>query len=136
MTVARALVALGAERAAVVHGEDGMDEISLSGLTSVVEWTGSAMEEYAIDPEAFGMERASRASLAGGDALENARLIRSVLAGAPGPHRDVLLLNAALALRLASDGFDLRAGLQRARDAIDSGAALAKLHALVEVTNR
>ncbi|HXW52096.1 MAG TPA: anthranilate phosphoribosyltransferase [Candidatus Acidoferrales bacterium] len=136
VTVARALAALGAEQAAVVHAEDGMDEVSLCGPTRVVAWTGSVMREFAILPEALGMERVSRESLSGGDAAENARLIRSVLEGARGPHRDVVLLNAALALALASDGLELRAGLQRARASIDSGAALAKLHALVEVTNR
>jgi anthranilate phosphoribosyltransferase len=133
-TVAEALCRLGSERAAAVRGLDGMDEVSLSGPTGVVEWTGSRIVEYEIDPSALGLARRAVPALRGGDAKENAGIVRAVLAGCAGPHRDVVALNAALALVVAGIAADLRDGLRRAEASIDSGAAAAKLDGLVRVT--
>lgn len=133
-TVAEALRRLGSERAAAVRGHDGMDEVSLSGPTRVVEWTGSHIVEYEIDPALLGVQCCELPALRGGDAGENAQIVRAVLAGAPGPHRDVIVLNAALALVIAGIASDLHVGLDRARSSIASGAAAAKLDALIRVS--
>jgi anthranilate phosphoribosyltransferase len=133
-TVAEALRRLGSERAAAVRGVDGMDEVSLSGPTVVVEWTGSKIVEYEIDPSTLGLTRRALPALRGGDAGENAAIVRAVLAGGAGPHRDVVALNAALALVVAGIAADLRDGLRRAGVSIDSGAAAAKLDGLVRMT--
>jgi anthranilate phosphoribosyltransferase len=130
--VARALAALGSRRGAVVRGEDGLDEVSLSCATRVVEWTGERIIEYVLEPETFGLQRRATAVLAGGDAHVNAGCIRAVLDGQSGPHRDVVLLNAALALYIAAATADLASGFSLASSSIDSGAARHKLAALVE----
>jgi anthranilate phosphoribosyltransferase len=133
-TVAEALRRLGSERAAAVRGVDGMDEVSLSGPTFVVEWNGAQIVEYEIDPAALGLRRRALPALRGGDAAENAAIVRAILAGDAGPHRDVVALNAALALAVAGIAADLRDGIRRACLSIDSGAAAAKLDGLVRVT--
>jgi anthranilate phosphoribosyltransferase len=130
--VAGALGRLGSARAAAVHGSDGLDEATLSGPTRVVEWTGSDLREYEISPADAGLESAAPGAIAGGDAAENAMLVRSVLEGRKGPHRDVVLLNAALALVIAGMASDLRQGRGLAEMSIDRGAALGKLQALVQ----
>jgi anthranilate phosphoribosyltransferase len=132
--VAEALGRLGSERAAAVHGCDGLDEVTLSGPTSVAEWTGDAVIEYEIAPEEADLQRRD-ADLRGGDATENAIAIRSVLDGHAGDQRDVVLLNAALALRVAGAATDLRAGRAQAERSIDSGAARGRLEALVKASN-
>ncbi len=134
--VAVALSRLGCERAAVVHGHGGLDELSLAGPNRVAEWTGDDVIEYAIDPMALGIERRPNEELAGGDAARNAELVRRVLAAERGPHRDVVVLNAALALVIAGVADDLTAGLRLALEAIDDGRAREKLDALVRATNR
>lgn len=133
-TVAEALRRLGSARAAAVRGDDGMDEVSLSGPTRVVEWTGSEIVQYEIDPTALGFVRSEPSALRGGDARENAAIIRGVLAGRRGPQRDVVTLNAALALVVAGIANDLHEGVRRAAASIDSGAAAAKLEGLVRAT--
>jgi len=133
-TVAEALRRLGSERAAAVHGHDGMDEVSLSGPTRVVEWTGSNIVEYEIDPASLGLKRRESPTLRGGDAAENAHIVRAVLGGRPGPHSDVVALNAALALLIAGIALNMQDGLRRARFSIASGAAAAKLEGLVRVS--
>ncbi|HEY5095822.1 MAG TPA: anthranilate phosphoribosyltransferase [Candidatus Eremiobacteraceae bacterium] len=133
-TVAEALRRLGSERAAAVRGHDGMDEVSLSGPTRVVEWTGSQIMEYEIDPASLGLERSELPALRGGDADENAHIVRTVFAGGSGPQSDVIALNAALALVIAGIASDLRDGLRRARFSIASGAAATKLAGLVRVS--
>jgi len=135
LLVATALARLGCERAAVVHGHGGLDELSLAGENQVAEWTGETVIEYEIDPSALGLERRSNAELAGGDASHNARLVRRVLDGERGPHRDVVALNAALALVVAGEAGDLSAGMRLAHDVIDDGRARSKLEALVKATN-
>jgi anthranilate phosphoribosyltransferase len=133
-TVAEALRRLGSERAAAVRGIDGMDEVSLSGPTVVVEWTGSQIVEYEIDPAALRLTRRAVPALRGGDAEENAAIVRAILSGRAGPHRDVVALNAALALVIAGIAADLLDGMRRAALSIDSGAAAAKLDGLVRMT--
>ncbi|MBC5824145.1 MAG: anthranilate phosphoribosyltransferase [Candidatus Eremiobacteraeota bacterium] len=134
--LADALTRLGSERAALVRGDDGLDEVTLSGPTKVLEWTGTGMREYAIVPEDVGLERRSVTAISGGDARENAQLVSAVLEGRPGPHRDVVLINAALALKIAGAADGLHAGMRLAEQSIVSGTALAKLEALVEISNR
>ncbi len=135
-TMARALAAQGCERAAVVRSDDGMDEVSVCSPTRVIEWTGKGFSEYTIEPEAWGLRKAPVEALAGGGADANARILCDVLEGQPGPRRDVVLLNAALGLTLAGRSAGLAEGLAIAAASIDSGAARAKLDALVEATNR
>jgi len=133
--VAGALGRLGSERAAAVHGHGGLDELSLAGTNRVAEWTGSDVVEYAIDPASFGIAAHPNADLAGGDAAQNARIVERVLSGTAGPHRDVVVLNAALALVVAGVAGDVGAGIAQAAASIDSGAARAKLASLVRITN-
>ena len=130
--VAEALRELGRERAAVICAADGMDEASVSCATRVVEWTGSTMQEYDIAPEMAGLSRREAGGLVGGDARRNAEIIMRVLAGAPGPRRDVVVLNAALGLWIAGAALDLAAGARLAERSIDSGAAAAALDVLME----
>lgn len=132
--VAEALGKLGAVRAVAIRGEDGIDEASISAPTRVVEWTGDDVIEYTICPADVGLTTSSRESIAGGDAAENAAIVRDVLAGRHGPHRDVVLLNAALALRVAGVAADIADGARRAARAIDDGAAREKLEGLRRAT--
>lgn len=134
--LAEALLALGAERALVVRGEDGLDEITVCGATQVAEVKDGAVREYTVAPEELGIPRASPEDIAGGDARENAAIVRAVLAGEPGARRNMVLLNAAGALCAAGAAADLADGLRRAREGLDSGAALAKLDALAERSQR
>jgi anthranilate phosphoribosyltransferase len=133
--MARALALLGVERAWVVHGADGLDELSTSGYTKVSECHRGAVKTFYVHPAEFSVPKAPTSALAGGDAAANAAIIRGVLAGVGGPARDVVLLNAAAALFLAGVVEHVRDGLQRAREAIDSGAARRTLDALVRLSN-
>ena len=129
--VARALGQLGVERAFVVHGRDGLDEISLSGPTFVAELAAGEVRTYETTPEEFGVARAPLASLAGGDAAGNAAIIRRVLAGERGPQRDAVLVNASAALVAAGRARQFRDGVAVAAESIGSGAAARKLDALI-----
>jgi anthranilate phosphoribosyltransferase len=129
--LADALAALGTERAWVVHGSDGLDEITTTGPTLVAEVTGGAVREFEIAPEEVRLPRAAPASLKGGDAARNAEALRNVLAGHPSPYRDVALLNAAAALVVAGVAPDLAAGLEGATASLDSGEAAGRLARLV-----
>ena len=129
--VARALQLLGAERAWVVHGADGIDEISLAGHTKVSECRDGAVRTFYVHPADYGLRKAPVTALAGGDAAANAALIRQVVDGARGPARDVTLLNAAAALFIADRAATVREGLAVAAEAIDSGRARRTLDALV-----
>jgi len=133
-TLARVLGNLGSKRAMVVHGSDGLDEITITGETWVAELKGGEVTEYVISPEEFGLTRAPMEAIRGGDAVANAAIVRDVLAGAKGARRDVVLLNAGAAIYVAGKSADLGAGVALAAEVIDSGAALAKLGALAEVT--
>lgn len=134
--LAAALGRLGSTRAMVVHGSDGLDEITITGASQVAEWVDGRVLEYEIYPEQVGMTVAPIASILGGDAAENAGMVRSVLAGEPGPRRDVVLLNAGAALMVAGVASDLASGVSAAAESIDSGMALEKLESLVDVTTR
>jgi anthranilate phosphoribosyltransferase len=127
----RALAELGARRAFVVHGLDGIDEISLSDETEVADVQGNSMRRYRVKPEDFGVTRSTREPLAGGDAATNAQIIRGLLQGERGPRRDFVCINAAAALVAAGRAADFKQGACLAAEAIDSGAALAKLNALI-----
>lgn len=133
--MAATLAELGIERAVVVHGADGLDEISLSGETYVAEVHEGTVKRYTLTPEDFGMARAPTETLRGGAAQENAKLIREVLEGQPGPRRDIAVMNAAAALVLAGIAANFRDGAQLAAEAISSGLAQKKLGALVAFTN-
>lgn len=135
-TIAHALAELGSTRAFVVHGVGGLDEISLAGETRVGEVRGGTVRLYNVTPEDFGLRRAPLSELTGGDAAANADTIRRILGGEPGPRRDIVLANTAAALVAVGRAKDFAAGAQLAAQAIDSGAARAKLHALVAFTNR
>ena len=126
----------GAERALIVHGGDGLDELTTTGPSTVVELSDGEVATWEVDPEALGLRRVDREDLVGGDATVNADLARRVLAGEHGPHRDIVSLNAGAGLLVAGLVEDLRAGMEAAREAIDSGAAVAALAELVEVSQR
>jgi anthranilate phosphoribosyltransferase len=132
--LARVLGKLGSTRAFVVHGADGLDEITTTGETYVTALDAGTVASYTITPEQFGLQRASIGALAGGDAQENAAITLAVLEGKQGPPRDVVLLNAAAALAVSGATVDLKAGLDLAAQAIDSGAALDKLRRLQQFT--
>ena len=132
--LARVLGALGAERAWLVHGADGLDEISTTGPTEVVAWEAGDIRRFAITPEEVGLPRAALAELKGGDAWHNAAALTAVLGGAAGPYRDIACLNAAAALVVAGRAGDLRTGLDVARAALDSGRARHILERLVRVS--
>jgi len=132
--LAMALQHLGCRHALVVHGEDGLDEITVSGKTRVCELKSNRIENYTISPEDVGLSAAGSDSLKGGSAKENAELLRNILAGASGPQRDAVLMNTA-AVILAGDKVEtLRQGVELAQKTIDSGAALNKLEQLIELS--
>jgi anthranilate phosphoribosyltransferase len=133
-TIAEALVGLGCERALVVSAEDGIDEIALSATTRVVEVADGRTEEWFVNPEELGFERAPIDSLAGGSPVENAAVTRGILDGEKGPPRDVAVLNAAAAILAAGAAGDLAEGVRKAQDAVDSGAARDVLQRLVSRT--
>jgi anthranilate phosphoribosyltransferase len=134
-TLANVLGRLGTERAWVVHGSDGMDEITTTGPTHVAELKDGKVRSFEVTPEEFGVPRANAADLKGGDAATNALALTALLDGHPGPYRDVVLFNAAAALMLAGKAADLKAGKALAEAAIDSGKAKAVLAKLVAITN-
>lgn len=132
--LARSLQLLGSERAWVVHGADGIDEISTTGYTKISECRGGAVNTFYLHPADVGLPKAPAASLTGGDARENARIIERVLAGEPGPARDVVLLNAGAALFIAGETTTVEDGILRAARAIDAGNARHTLDRLVEIS--
>ena len=134
-TYAEALAGLGARRALVVHGAGGVDELTPSGPSLVVEVRDGRIEEWQLDPASLGLARSDAAELRGGDATDNAATIRRVLAGERGARRDAVVLNAGAALLAAGVADDLREGVAAAAAAIDDGAAEATLERLVEFSN-
>ena len=127
-----ALAELGTQHAFVVHGVDGIDEISLSDETEVAEVRPRSVQRYRVKPGDFGVVPARRETLAGGDAAANAKIIRGVLEGERGPQRDFVCINAAAALVAAGRAANFRKGASLAAKAIDSGLARAKLEALIQ----
>ncbi len=133
-TLAEVLRELGSERALVVHGEDGLDEITTTGATHAAWLDAGRVQTLRIEPEALGLARVGPEALRGGDAAQNARIARAVLDGEPGPALDIVLANAGAALWVAGAAADLAAGVTRARESVATGAAKAKLAALVAAT--
>ena len=132
--LARTLLALGTERAWVVHGADGLDELSTTGHTKVSEVRAGAVHTFYIHPADYGLPKAAAGALTGGDAATNAAIVERVLSGEPGPQRDVVLLNAAAALMVAGVVESVQAGLLRAAEAIDSERARTTLARLTAVS--
>ena len=130
------LQANGSERALVVYGNDGLDELSTTTTSVVLELRDGRVSTYEVDPADLGLAMAERASLVGAGAESNAGAARRVLDGEPGPHRDIILLNAAAGLVVAGRADGLEEGLEVARDSIDSGAAGATLDRLVEASRK
>lgn len=133
--LATVLGALGSERAIVVHGSDGLDEITTSGPTFVAELSDGKVKTYEIKPEDVGLKRAKPEELRGGGAMHNAEALRGVLAAKSGAFRDVALLNAAAALLVADKAKSLKEGLELAAKSVDTGAARKRLDRLVEISN-
>jgi anthranilate phosphoribosyltransferase len=134
--LARSLALLGSERAWVVHGADGLDELSTTGYTKVSECRGRAVQTFYVHPADFGLAKASPEALKGGDASKNAAIVRAVLTGDKGHARDVVLLNAGAALLVGGHADTVTAGISQAAAAIDSGKAMEVLKRLVDVSNR
>lgn len=134
--LAQTLAALGTERAWVVHGEDGLDEITLAGKTFISEARDGKVSNFEISPEDFGLNSASLDQLRGGDPEVNGRIIKEVLTGERRDEaRSLVLMNSAAALLLGGVVNDLRAGMSAAAESIDSGSALEKLELLIKATN-
>ena len=130
-----ALERLGSEHVVGFHGHEGLDELSTSGPSRVVELVDGETREWVLDPQEFGLPPADLADIAGGSAEENADLVRRLLAGEKGPRRDIVVLNAAAGLLAAGIAGDIERGLTLASDAIDSGASERALAALVAASN-
>lgn len=134
--LARVLGELGSSRALVVHGSDGLDEITITGESKITELRNGEPSTYSVAPEDFGLSRATLAEIQGGDARQNSQIILEVLRGARGPKRDIVLLNAAAAFVASSRVSDLKAGVAVAAESIDNGRALNKLEQLIAFTNQ
>lgn len=133
--VARALGLLGSDRAWVVHGADGLDEISTTGYTKVSEFRKGLVRTFHVHPADFGLRKATPADLAGGDAAHNAAIAARILAGERGPARDIVLLNAGAALFVSGVAWSVADGIVRAAAALDGGRAAERLAAVVQLSN-
>ena len=133
--IAQVLRNLGSSRAMVVHGLEGLDEISLCGPTKVAELRNGEVKEYTIEPEQFSFERCRLEELHGGNPQESAVIVRAILDGKKGPPRDVVLLNSGAALYVSGSAETIASGIKVAADSIDSGKARRKLAQLVELSN-
>jgi len=134
--LAEVLGRLGTEHAWVVHGSDGLDEITTTGPSHVAELKNGRVTQFEVTPEAAGLSRAKPADIKGADAATNAAAITALLTGKHGPYRDIVLLNSAAALLIAGKAGDLKSGAALAAGAIDSGEAKATMAELVAITNR
>jgi anthranilate phosphoribosyltransferase len=132
--LAEALSLLGTERTWVVHGSDGLDEITTTGPTHVASWDGTSVTEFDISPADASLPTARASDLKGGEAPENAKILRDILSGEKGPKRDIVVFNAAAALVVGGVAADLDSGARLAERAIDSGKALLALETLVETS--
>ena len=133
-TIAEVLRLLGARRALVVHGQDGLDELSISDVTRVYDVKNGQLREYEVSPESAGLDRGPAQAVRGGTVEANLRLARSVLAGEPRPARDIVLLNAGAALMVAGLADELKEGVRVAAEVVDSGRARAKLEEIRSVS--
>ncbi len=134
--LAQVLISLGVERGMVVYGKDKLDEISLSSPTAVCEFKDGWFKSYTVTPEDFGLTRCEKSDLTGGAPAENAQIVRDILAGAPGPKRDAVLLNAGAALYIGGKAASWTEGVTLAAELIDSGKAAETLARFIEVSNR
>ncbi|MGH0054293.1 MAG: anthranilate phosphoribosyltransferase [Sphaerochaetaceae bacterium] len=135
--LAQVMANLGVKRGMVVCGEDGMDEITLTGKTHICEIQEGTFTHYSITPEQFSLTRCNQGDLTGGDAQMNAEITRSILNGSLlGPKRDVVLLNSGCALYIAGKADTIAGGINLAREAIDSGKALAQLETFITLSNK
>lgn len=130
-----ALQALGTERGMVVHGH-GLDEITIAGPTLVAEIGNGSIRRYTIFPEEYGISRSPHSALAGSSPQDNAEIIRMILSGDPGPAHDVVVMNAGAAIYLGGKAPDLERGIQKAEEAVASGAASERLDALIHASRR
>jgi anthranilate phosphoribosyltransferase len=133
--LARVYAVLGSRRAYVVHGSDGLDEITITGPTTVASLSDGEVHTFEIKPEDVGLKRVAKGALTGGDAEHNAVALRAVLGGEPGPYRDVAMVNAAAALVVAGRAANLAGGMDIAAKSIESGEAMGRLDRLVSVSN-
>jgi anthranilate phosphoribosyltransferase len=128
--MAEALAELGTEHALVVHGHDGLDEISTTDATDVYEVRTGRADRHMWSPEDFGVKRAALSDLKGGDPSRNAEIASEILAGSAGPRREIVLVNAAAGLMVAGLAADLKSAMAKAAESIDSGAAADRLQQL------
>ncbi len=133
--MARVLANLGVKRAMVVHGHDGLDEVSLSGKTTVCEVNEGKVNSFFLDPHQFGFEYCDPSELIGGDPATNADIARRILNGEKGPKRDIVLLNSAVCLYMAYNNITLRECVRLAADTIDSGKAMERLNKFIQLSN-
>jgi len=133
--IANVLGNLGAKRALVVHGADGLDEVTTTGKTFVAEFNGKEVISYDIDPQELGIPQANEDDLKGGDLQENIAIVNDILDGVEGPKRDVVVINAAYALYAAEKVESIEEGIQLSHEAINTGKARDKLEELIEFTN-
>lgn len=133
--LAQVLANMGVKSALVVHGDDGLDEISLSTTTTVVEVKHGQLRDFKLDPCEYGFALSERSALVGGEPMVNAEIARKILGGEKGPKRDVVLLNTAASLFIVGKADTIADGVQQAADVIDSGKALDKMREFIRVTN-
>lgn len=133
--LAKVLSNLGVKRAMVVHGHDGLDEISLTGTSTICEVVGGRLNSYFISPEQFGLERCAAGELAGGPPEKNAEILRNILSGEKGAKRDIVVLNSACCIYMFKNDVTMRECVRIAQDAIDSGAAYERLEDFVRASN-
>jgi len=134
--MAQVLCELGTERAFVVHGSDGLDEITITGESKISEVNNGERHTYYVTPEDYGIERAPISAIQGGDAEQNAGIIRDILNDRGGPRQDVVLLNAGAGLVVGGKAASMREGIQLARESIQSGSALSRLQNLAELSQK
>jgi anthranilate synthase/phosphoribosyltransferase len=134
--IARALINLGVDRAMVVHGCDGLDEITLTGPTKVTEVSSGWIKDYVLNPQDYGFSCCSLEDLKGGDLKTNCEIVMSILEGKRGPQRDVVLMNAAAAISLSGRAGSFNEALRMAEESVDSGSALRKMEDLITFSNR
>jgi len=134
--LANTLKRLGSEHVMVVHGEDGLDEMTITGETQVSELINGDIDNYTVKPEDFGIKRSTIQDIQGGDPAKNAKIALEVLEGKSGPHRDMVLMNAGATIYVSDKVKSIHEGIHMAAESIDSGKAMAKLEKLIEITNK
>lgn len=135
-TLANVLKKLGTKHAYVVHGMDALDEVTITARTRVTELHKGKIRSFYLSPRTFGFKKASINSVTGGSSKQNAKIIKDVLNGKTGPKRDMILMNSSVALMAADKAKNFKNGVEIAAEAVDTGRAMEKLEALIEITNR